>query len=253
MNLVVPAFSSGVNHVECGLGRDKAKCSGCSGNGTPSQVRSTILNTNNVNQKVLVRKVGRISAHKKSGGTTNSGRKTLVVEAVLVGGFFNVFEEAAQNGSASPEAKVEGRSATNPGSGKDLHEAQVGSLESVDEWLPRGSAAKCSASEEEAGLKFLLHVDTTVNDLLLDSVVGVVAKEHTKCVAESSGESESHGIRSVAEFGLGNDAGCLPAKAGREDFADSDFSSDDETIGNSDTLLLCRACFDPHSDRQGIC
>lgn len=71
--LVVPAFTGGVNHVERGLSRDKAQSSGCSGNGTARQVRSTVLDTNNINQKVLIGKVDRVGAHKESSGAANSG------------------------------------------------------------------------------------------------------------------------------------------------------------------------------------
>ena len=249
--LVVPALARGVNHVKDRLGRDKAQASGGSSNDASSQVWSAVLDANDINQKVLVRQIGCVGAHKKASGAPNGDREGLVIEGVLKGWFFNVLHKAAHDGAARPKTNVKGSAASNPGAGKDLHEAQVGALEGVHEWLPGSSTAEGSAAEKDTGLKLFGHVDAAVEGSLLDSVVCTVAKEDANGIAESRGESKGRRVRRVAELGVGNDAGSLPPKASRKDLADGDFCGDDKAIDDG-VLLGSRLGFLDRSRHAGV-
>ncbi len=71
--LIVPALASGENDVEDRLRCDKSQSSGGSSNTAADKVRRAIRDTNNVDQKVLVREVGGIGSDKESGGATDDG------------------------------------------------------------------------------------------------------------------------------------------------------------------------------------
>mmetsp|Transcript_26211 Transcript_26211/g.57529 ORF Transcript_26211/g.57529 Transcript_26211/m.57529 type:complete len:104 (-) Transcript_26211:85-396(-) len=56
-SLVIPALALGEDHVHARLCGDKTKGGGGTGNGTSYKVRSTVLNTNCPNEKVLAWKI----------------------------------------------------------------------------------------------------------------------------------------------------------------------------------------------------
>lgn len=188
------------------------------------------MDTDNVNKKILIGQVGSIRAHKETSRSTNDGRERLVIETILVGWFLNVFHETTENGSPSAETDVKGSTAAKPCSSKDLHKAQVGSLEGINKWLPRRSTAEGGASEKDSRLKLLVHVDAAVDKCLLCRIKGTVTKEYTQGITKSGSKGKCRRVGGVAKLGVGDNRSALPTETRGENLAHSHFSGDGKTV-----------------------
>jgi len=203
--LVVPALAGWVDDVEDRLGGKKSHRGRSSGNSAADKVRRAVRNANKIDQEVLIGKVGGISSDKETCGSTDDGAQGRVVLGVVVGGFFDVLHESAENGAAGTESTVKCQSAADPGPGKDPAEAQLGSLQGVDEGLPRGSATESGGSEEDGRLEFSFQVDGLVlRDGLLGTVVEVVAGKNSDSVPDTGGQGEIEAVGGEAKVVLGD-------------------------------------------------
>ena len=127
-SLVIPTFAGGVNDVEDRLRREKSHRGGGTSNCTPNKVRSGILDSHKIDQKVLVGKIGRICSDKEARRTSDDVAQGGVVLGVFVGGFLNVGQKSAEDGTTGTKTDKKSQSAAHPGAGKDPSKAQVSSL-----------------------------------------------------------------------------------------------------------------------------
>ena len=230
--LVVPALSGGENDVEDGLRGQKSQGSGASSNSASNKIRCAIRDSNNIDQKVLVGEVCSVGSDKESGGTANDSTEGGIGLGVFVSRLFDVAHESTEDGSTGTKTSVEGKTTTNPGSGKDSGKAEVGSLKSVDKRLPCSSTAESGGSEKEGSLELGFHVDGGIDDCLLGTIVEAVTGEDSNTVTDTGGESKVHGVCRETKIVLGDDGGSLPPKSSRENLGHCHFGSHDEPIDN---------------------
>ena len=182
-------------------------------------------------EEVLRRKVRRVGTDEKASGTADRHAEALVSNGVLERGGVNVLERTTQDLPRAAKAKVEGRTAPDPGAREDLKEREVHPLEHVYEGLPHGAGAKGGTREEEARLGLAIHVDRLVGgDGLLRGVEGRVAHEDAHGVAEAGRECERDRVGGVAKVVFSQDARGLPSEPCRENLRHGDLGGDLESV-----------------------
>lgn len=228
---VVPAFSGWVNDVEDRLRSEKShRCRGSS-NCTANKIWRAVRDSDDIDQKVLVGKVGGVRSDKESGGTADDATEGGVILGVFVRWFLDVFQVATKDGSSGTESSVKGQSTADPGAREDTAKAEVGSLKGVDKRLPRRSTAEGSGTQQNCCLKFGLHIYGFIaGDGLLGTIVYAMTSEDTKTVPNTRGQRKIHRIGCETEIIFGNNGGCLPSKAGRKNLGYHYLGSYNKTI-----------------------
>ncbi|KAL7461434.1 hypothetical protein ACHAXS_001853 [Conticribra weissflogii] len=227
---IVPQPPTGIDRIQRALRRHEPQTRRTPRQTASRQIRRPVRDPHRSSQKVLSGQISHVRPHEKTGGASDGRGKRFIRPSVLEGGVMHVGKEPGEDRATETQSEVEGGTASDPRSAKDLEEGELERLERIDDGLPGRSGAEGGGSEEEARLGFTFHVDGGVEVSFLEGEVGDVPGEDADGVAEAGGQCKRHGVGGISEMVRGEDAGGLPSEAGGEDFADGDFGGDEEAV-----------------------